>query len=475
MEATSVSVATPYPARLEGHLERPSRWLWLVKWLLAVPHYFVLAFLWLAFAVLSVIAFVAILFTGRYPRGIFDFNVGVMRWTWRVSFYAFAANGTDRYPPFTLADVPDYPARLAVAYPAWQRKGLPLIGWWLVGIPQYLVAGVFAGGGCAMGWQMNGGGSVSTGWPGLIGLLVFFGVVVLLFRGAYPRSIFDFVLGLNRWVLRVGAYAALMTPEYPPFRLDAGEVDTAGLFVPAALAADPSASAQPREAAATGTARWGGGRVLAVVLGSIAVLAALAVVVAGGVAVAFDQTQRDGGYLMRGSTVYSTSTYALVSDSYGNEAAGEPFLARRLLGHVRIDVRSATPVFAGIGPAVAVDSYLAGVRREVATGFDPRRSDFRQQGVSAPVGRPATQGIWEAQAVGAGAQSLTWAPRAGEWRIVLMRPDGSAGVRAELAVGAELPQLLWFGIGALMAGGMLLIVGAGVIYAAVPRAPRRDG
>ena len=474
MEATAVSVATPYPARLEGHLERPSRWLWLLKWLLAVPHYFVLAFLWLAFAVLSVIAFVAILFTGRYPRGIFDFNVGVMRWTWRVSFYAFAANGSDRYPPFTLADVPDYPARLAVAYPVWQRKGLPLIGWWLVGIPQYLVAGVFAGGGGAMGWQLSTHGSTTFGWPGLIGLLVFFGLIVLLFRGAYPRSIFDFVLGLNRWVLRVGAYAALMTPEYPPFRLDAGELDTAGLFVPTALSPSPSTSAQPRDAVATRTAGWGGGRVLAVVLGSMAVLAALVALIAGGVAVGFDQTQRDGGFLMTGRTVYSTATYALVSDNYGTGTAGKPFLARRLLGHVRVNVRSTTPVFVGIGPAAAVDSYLAGVRREVATSFDPRRSDFRLQGVTAPVGLPARQGIWAAQTVGAGVHSLTWTPRAGEWRIVLMNPDGSAGVHAGLAVGAELPQLLWFGIGALIAGGVLLIVGAGVIYAAVPRAPRRD-
>ncbi len=213
---------TPYPLRLEGvPAPRLSRWLWLVKWLLIVPHVIALLVLWVAFLATSVAALVSIVFTGHYPRALFDFNVGVLRWSWRVSFYSYSALGTDRYPPFTLAEVPDYPARLSVAYPQSLSRGLALVKWWLLALPHYLVLSVFAGGAYA-GYSAAGDGETWMSGAGLMGLLVAIAAIVLLFTGRYPRGIYDLVLGINRWLFRVVAYAGLMTDVYPPFRLDMG-------------------------------------------------------------------------------------------------------------------------------------------------------------------------------------------------------------------------------------------------------------
>lgn len=211
-------IVSPYPLQVTGELSpQLSRGLWLVKWLLAIPHFVVLVFLWVAFVIVTVIAFFAIIFTGRYPSGLFGFNVGVLRWSWRVGFYSYSALATDRYPPFTLKDVPDYPARLDVAYPASLSRGLVLVKWWLLAIPHYLVVAVFTGG----AWADNGRERLYGG-GGLVGLLVLFAGVLLLFAARYPKSLYDFVLGMNRWGFRVAAYAALMTDVYPPFRLDLG-------------------------------------------------------------------------------------------------------------------------------------------------------------------------------------------------------------------------------------------------------------
>ncbi|MGY0491034.1 DUF4389 domain-containing protein [Streptomyces sp. WG-D5] len=213
--------APPSPVALEAdHDPAPSRWLWLVKWLLAVPHYLVLAVLFVGFLLVCVVAWFAILFTARYPRPLFDFNLGVLRWSWRVSYYSYGTLGTDRYPPFTLGPAPDYPARLDIAYPERLSRGLVLVKWWLLVLPQLLIVSLLVGGSSTAG--------------GVVGLLTFYAAVALLFTGVYPRGMYDLNIGLHRWAARVTAYGTLMTDAYPPFRLDQGERE------PAALPGPPS-------------------------------------------------------------------------------------------------------------------------------------------------------------------------------------------------------------------------------------------
>jgi hypothetical protein len=193
-----------YPVTVTGELsEPPGQWQWLVKWLLAIPHYFALFFLGIASFFVTVIAFFAILFTGKYPWELFAFNVGVIRWNWRVGFYAYQALGTDRYPPFSLA-AGGYPADLDVAYPEALSRGLVLIKWWLLAIPHYIIVTVFQGG---------------RNWAGLVPVLALISAIVLLFTGKYPEDLFKLIIGMDRWTYRVNAYAMLMTDDYPPFRL----------------------------------------------------------------------------------------------------------------------------------------------------------------------------------------------------------------------------------------------------------------
>ena len=232
----------PYPVHVDASLDpSTSRGLWLVKWLLLIPHYVVLALLWVGFLVVSVVAFFAILVTGRYPRPLFDFNAGVLRWTWRVHYYGYGALGTDRYPPFTLADVPAYPAHLAIPYPGRLSRGLVLVKWWLLALPHYLVLSILIGGGL---WASSRGAAHSSwnhglGAGGLLGLLVLIAAVVLLFTARYPKPLYALVVGIDRWSLRVAAYVGLMTDAYPPFRLDQGGID------PGSVPARPAPTAPP--------------------------------------------------------------------------------------------------------------------------------------------------------------------------------------------------------------------------------------
>jgi len=121
-------------------------------------------------------------------------------------FYSYQALGTDKYPPFTFKGG-GYPADLDVVYPEKLSRGLVLIKWWLLAIPHYIVVAFFHG-----GW---GEGNV-----GLVQILSVFAGVAVLFKGNYPREIFNFIMKMNRWAYRVAIYASLMTDRYPPFKID---------------------------------------------------------------------------------------------------------------------------------------------------------------------------------------------------------------------------------------------------------------
>ena len=478
-----------YPVHVNAELQPGlNRWLWLVKWLLVIPHYVVLVFLWAAFLALSVVAFVAILVTGRYPRSLFDFNVGVLRWSWRVAYYAYGALGTDRYPPFTLAEVPDYPAHLEVDYPEHLSRGLVLVKWWLPALPHYLVLAFFLGGGAYVATQESPEQGPWLWGGGLIGLLVLVAAAVLLFTGRYPQPVFDLVLGMNRWVLRVAAYAGLMTDQYPPFRLDQGGHDP---DVPGAVTVSPRPpGSEAAPAVVVAPARpgsgspWSAGRIVAVVVGSIFLLGSVGVASAGvAVAVAGSQLRDDAGFLMSDPLPLSADGYAVTSGVvhlHGNDGAG--LLPSALLGDGQVTVTSAgdRPVFVGVASAGDAAAYLRDVERATVTDVEGDAVGgwgepvYRTSGTRAPSVPPADAGIWVASTSGAGERSVAWPLEDGDWTVVLMNADAGAGVAAEVAAGATVPSLGWAVGGLLVLAGLFALVALVVLLLAL-RKPSGGG
>lgn len=462
------------PVRVSARLDAPlSRWLWLVKWLLVLPHAIVLVGLWTAFVVLSVVAFFAILITGRYPRAVFDFNVGVLRWSWRVAYYTYGALDTDRYPPFTLGEAPDHPATLDVAYPEHLSRGLVLVKWWLLALPHYLILAFFVGGGS---YAATRGADTSGSWGptalsaggGLIGLLALVAGITLLFTGRYPRGVFDLLLGLQRWVLRVAAYSALMTDTYPPFRLDMGGSEVSVLAVPPTRGTRSAPG--PVQAPRPGTS-WSPGRVVSVVAGSILLVTGAGTAVGASAVLAADTAGRgaDGFVRVPAQTVTGTG-HALVFDPFSLESdLGAPRLGE-VVGDVRIGATAAQDVFVGIGPADAVEGYLAGVQRDRVVTLEPGRDAVadRLPG-GAPATAPAAQTFWAESAAGPGTQELTWTVAEGRWTVVVMNADGGTPVVADVSLGASAPWLGWVWIGMFIGAGLGLLGGAVLVLLAVRR------
>jgi hypothetical protein len=533
MTTATIPPRASYPVHLDATTEPvASRWLWLVKWLLAIPHYIVLAFLWVAFAVLSVIAFFAILFTGSYPRAIFEFNVGVLRWSWRVAYYAYGALATDRYPPFTLAEVPDYPTHLQVDYPHHLSRGLVLVKWWLLAIPHYLIL-AFIVGGSRWAFEDNRWRYVDS--PGLVGLLAFIAAVVLLFTGSYPRPIYDLLLGLNRWVLRVAAYVALMTDQYPPFRLDMGPHEPEHALVVTSQAGGPPSPTQPSSgpAPAAGQAPpagqpyppgqegpgveagpttqpyapgqpyagaepypgtqlygapggaapggpqapprsgWTPGRTISAVVGVLVGLFSLGGLAGGGAMFVADRAFREDGFVMTPSETWSSSGFAVLGDMLLEAPGADQNLPGRFIGDMKIEATSnaaGIPIFVGVARQSDVSAYLSGVART-------NRNDGGRQGREIAGGTPAVAptdlDIWVAQASGDGTQTAVWTPTDGSWSAVVMNADGSRGVSASMRFGAEVPWLGGAGAGLFFVSLFFLAGGVTLVAVAVARASRR--
>jgi hypothetical protein len=440
----------PSPVRLTARPDQPGPWLWLVKWLLLVPHYIVLAVLWVAFLALTVVAYVAVLVTGRYPAGIHDFNVGVLRWTWRVGYYGYAALGTDRYPPFTLADVPDYPARLTVERPAALPHWLPLVAW-LLALPHLVIV-----------WLLTGGGwpdSDTSGRTSLLGVLVLIVGVVLLVTGRYPGGLFNLVVGIDRWVMRTVAYVALLTDRYPPFRLDQGGPEQ----VP-----EPRAGLEPPRPARPPSSGRTAGRVVSIVAGVLLLVAGVGAAAGGVTALAVHASRDSAGLVSSDPVSLSTATAAVTAEGIEIHPLRLPGGDRAALDAVRILVDAgSTPLFVGIAPESAVDGWLAGTAHDEVTGVYAN-SDVtvhRSPGAVRSTGEPGGQSFWLASASGTGTLDVRWVPGEGRFAVVIANVDGSTGVTASATVAAKVPVLRPLGRGLIAGGVLAVLVGLLLIYA----------
>lgn len=461
---------TTHPARLDATLEPGlSRGLWLIKWLLVIPHVLVLLVLWLCFAVLTVVAFFSIVFTGRYPRAIFDFNLGVLRWSWRVAYYSYAGLGTDRYPPFSLGEVPDYPARLDIAYPERLSRGLVWVKSWLLAIPHLLLLAIF------LGSDSSNGPSDSSSNIGLISLLVLFAGVALLFTTKYPKPIFDFVMGLNRWVIRVVAYVGLMTDQYPPFRLDAGGAEPASEPTGPAPDAAPATYGGPAAIPGTSSTTWGAGRIAALVIGTLTLLLSLALIAAGTVLAVADNTARDDqGYFMTPDQKLATGSYAITSKPVVLDEPDAPSgLPEAVLGDARLRVtsRGDGAVFVGVAKTSAVSKYLDGVAR--STLIDLRGTGrkhtpvYRKTAGGPPDAPPAEVDIWTYKSSGTGEQTIALPLESGDWTVVVMNEDGTAQVSADVSIGATFPGIGWLIALFFALGGLLLLAALALVLGSV--------
>jgi hypothetical protein len=455
-----------------------------VKWLLLIPHYIVLLGLWVAFVALTIVAYVAVLFTGQYPRGIFDFNVGVLRWSWRVGYYGYQVLGTDRYPPFTLASDPDYPADLNVEYPERIPNYQPLVAW-LLALPHVLLFAAIAG----TGWAVyNSGNPAARTGLSLVSVAVLIAAIGLAFTGKYPHGLYNLLTGIARWGLRVIAYVTLLTRRYPPFRLDQGGEEPVdpdgppspgtGTVAPWISPSAPIAPPAPPRPSAGATV----GRVLAVVVGVLLMLFGLGVGISGGVLLAVNSARDADGYATSPDLTLTTPTAAVVSSDMTIQGTNAWQVRWGDFGTVRVTAtaQSQASIFLGVGLASDVDSWLSGTARdEVTRAWGTANAPDYQRigGELRALSPPTLQAFWVSQASGPGTIQLQWNALASDGRyvLVLANADGSLSVAARSHVGVKVPPLVPLGSGLLIAAGVLVLIAFVLIYIGASGLGRHHG
>jgi hypothetical protein len=217
---------------------------------------------------------------------------------------------------------------------------------------------------------------------------------------------------------------------------------------------------------------FGAKRILLLVFGGITVLVSLALLASGGAAL-WGLSQRDDGFFTSGTHEFSTSSYALASESL-DIGPDIPGWLEDGFATVRIEVTSTKPVFIGIGPVADVGRYLADVEHAQITDFDidPFSVSYRAlEGTMKPAA-PASQNFWRAQATGSGRQTISWPVEEGTWSVVAMNADGSRDVSVDTRLGTRIQHLGWIVSGLLGAGVIVLLVGAALIYLGARRPQR---
>jgi len=455
-----------YPLRVEAHRDESlSRWLWLVKWLLLIPHYVVLLFLYAGLVVMTLVAYLAVLFTGRYPHAVAAYNLGVLRWSWRVSYYGYQALGTDRYPPFTLADVPDHPARLHLDEPPRPPRWLPLVAW-LFAIPHVLVVAALTG---AVAWQVDDPGGGRTAVPlGVVTVGILIAGLGLLFAGRYPRGLYDLLVGIARWSLRVTSYLALLTPRYPPFRLDQGDREPDDDGPPPAPV--PVTAAPPRAGVA--------GPVTALIAGVLLLAPATGLTAGGGALLALDGARDAAGYVTGPAVSVQSSTAAITAEGITLQAGDLWTRGLSDIGGVRISVTGnpGSRLFVGIASESDVDGWLTGVAHDDLTAVSRGAGTYqRAPGARGPAAAPGGQDFWLATGAGTGAATVTWTATAGDFAVVLANADGSTGVVADVRAATQVPDLTGLGAGLLTAGILLGLLAIALIVLGGVGLGRRHG